>query len=244
MMPAFFTIERNRTMSYTENYFENSAAKASARSIFIRKTYAVLAVALLLFGLLEAFLINYPPAVELAVKMTNGSNWLIVLLAFMGVSWIASNWALSPTSIGIQYAGLVLYVIAESIIFLPLMLLANAIAPQAIANAAILTAALVAGLTFTVLFSGKDFSFLRSFLIIGSFAALGIIVCSILFGFPLGLWFSGAMILFAAASILYQTSAVARNYSDTQYVAAALGLFASVALLFWYILQFMLASRR
>ena len=243
MPRRFITIERI-TMSYTENYFENSAAKAAARSVFIRKTYAVFAVALLLFGLVEAFLLQYQPAVELAAKMVSGSNWLIVLLAFMGVSMLANSWAMSPTSTATQYAGLVLYVLAEAVIFLPLMLLADAVAPQAIGNAAVLTAALVAGLTFTVLFSGKDFSFLKSFLIVGSFVAMGLIVCAIIFGFPLGLWFSGAMILYAAAAVIYQTSAIARDYSDTQYVAAALGLFASVALMFWYILQFMLSSRR
>ena len=33
------------------------------------------------------------------------------------------------------------------------------------------------------------------------------------------------------------------RYSTTQHVAAALALFASVALLFWYILQIAMASR-
>ncbi len=92
-------------------------------------------------------------------------------------------------------------------------------------------------------FSGADFSFLRGFLIIGGLVALGLIVASILIGFTLGLVFSACMVVFAAAAILYQTSNVARHYRTDQYVAAALALFAAVALLFWYVLRIFLAFR-
>ena len=67
--------------------------------------------------------------------------------------------------------------------------------------------------------------------------ALGFIVCSILFDFQLGNLFAGLMVGFAAAYILYYTSNILHHYQLDQHVAAALALFASVALLFWYILQ-------
>lgn len=76
------------------------------------------------------------------------------------------------------------------------------------------------------------------------FLALGVIVCAILFGFQLGFWFSVAMLVFAGFAVLYQTSAVIHQYGNSQYVAAALGLFAAIALMFWYILQILLANRR
>ena len=71
----------------------------------------------------------------------------------------------------------------------------------------------------------------------GGFVALGTIAASILFGFSLGLFFTGLMILFAAGAILYNTANVMRHYRTDQHVAASLALFASVALLFWYVLQ-------
>ena len=117
-------------------------------------------------------------------------------------------------------------------------------APDTIPQAGIITAALTAGISAYAFFSKKDFSFLGSFLTIASFVALGIIVCAILFGIQLGLWFSGAMIIFAGLVVLYQTSAIIRQYQNDQYVAAALGLFAAIALMFWYILQFLISSRR
>lgn len=224
--------------------FERTSAEASARSSFLKKTYFHLALAFIVFIGVEALLMSWQPAVELAGKMVSGKNWLIVLLAFMGVSWVANSWATSATSLGKQFAGLYLYVIAEAIIFLPLLLVAEAIAPDAIGQAGILTASLSGGITAYVFLSGKSFSFLGSFLTITSFIALGIIVCAMLFGFQLGLWFSIAMAVFASVAVLYQTGAVIHQYRNDQYVAAALGLFASIALMFWYILQILLANRR
>jgi FtsH-binding integral membrane protein len=49
------------------------------------------------------------------------------------------------------------------------------------------------------------------------------------------------MIAYAAGAILYNTSNVLHHYRPDQHVAASLALFASVALLFWYVLQLVIA---
>ncbi len=59
----------------------------------------------------------------------------------------------------------------------------------------------------------------------------------------MGIWFSIAMVIFASGSILYNTSAIMYHYAPGQHVAASLSLFASVALLFWYVLRIFLATR-
>ena len=48
---------------------------------------------------------------------------------------------------------------------------------------------------------------------------------------------------FRRGYILYYTSNILHQYRTDQYVAAALALFASVALLFWYVIQIFMASR-
>jgi FtsH-binding integral membrane protein len=63
------------------------------------------------------------------------------------------------------------------------------------------------------------------------------IVAGIVFGFHLGTWFSVAMVGLAGAAILYDTSNILHHYPDDRYVGAALELFASVALMFWYVLR-------
>ena len=56
--------------------------------------------------------------------------------------------------------------------------------------------------------------------------ALGLIICSAIFGFQLGLFFSVLMVGFAMAAILYDTSQIMTQFSKDQYVAASLSLFA------------------
>lgn len=208
------------------------------RAEFIRRTYTHMAIAVLVFIILESILLNWSGAKSLVIKMVDGYNWLIVLGAFMFVSWIADKWARSSTSREMQYLGLGLYVVAEAVIFLPLLYVAKNFAGESvIGTAGLVTIGLFAGLSFVVFSTRKDFSFLRNILGVGGFAALGVIAASIVFGFTLGLLFSAIMVGFAAGAILYTTSNIIHHYRTDQYVAASLSLFSSVMLLFWYILR-------
>lgn len=226
-------------------------APADARRTFIRKTYTHLAAAVYAFAGLEWFFISRGWDETARQFVSNGGMmWLAVLGAFMVVSWIANSWALSTTSIGKQYAGLFLYVFAESIIFLPLLAIAKFQSTEilgqdinVIAAAGVTTAIMFAGLTAIAFLSGKDFSFLGKFLGISMIGAFALIAASVLFGFNLGIFFVVAMIVAACGYILYYTSQIMYQFRTDQYVAAALALFASVALLFWYVLQLFMSSR-
>jgi FtsH-binding integral membrane protein len=144
-----------------------------------------------------------------------------------------------------QYAGLVLYVVIEAVIFLPLMFVAAYYSdPTVIPAAALITGLLFAGLTVVAFTTRADFSFLRGIIVIGFFVALGLIVASLLFGFTLGVIFSVAMVGLASAAILYYTSNILHYYRTDQYVSASLTLFASVALLFYYVLWILVSIRR
>ena len=219
-------------------------ASADERAAFIRRTYLHLAGAIAAFTMLEGLLLSMPFAGQLAATMTNGMTWLLVLGAFIAVSYVAQNWATSATSLGTQYAGLGLFVFAEAIIFLPLLYVAaNFGGPQVIPTAAIVTGCIFLGLTSSMFFIRPNLSFLGPYLGLAGFAALGIIVCGILFGFELGMFFTGAMIAFAALYVVYQTSNILHEFRTDQHVAASLALFASVALLFWYVLRLLMISR-
>jgi FtsH-binding integral membrane protein len=221
-------------------------APASERAAFIRKTYLHLGGAVLAFIALEAMLLNSPLARPIVQTMLGGRmSWLIVLGAFMLVGWVAERWAQSATSPAMQYLGLGLYVVAEAIIMLPLLYLAAYVSgdPNIIAKAGVLTGLVFVGLTGTVFLTRRDFSWLRPALTIAGFAALGLIVVSILFGFTLGTLFAAVMVVVAAGYILYYTSNVLHHYPVGSHVSAALTLFAAVALLFWYILRIFMDRR-
>jgi FtsH-binding integral membrane protein len=164
-----------------------------------------------------------------------------VLGAFMAVSWVADRWAHSRVSVAWQYVGLVVYVLAESVIFVPLIYVAVRYGGEdVIPTAAIATGTIFIGLSAIVFVSRKDFSFMRAGLWIASGAALALIVCGILFGFELGILFSIGMIVLASAWVLYHTSNVLHHYRTDLYVAASLALFSAIALLFWYVLRILL----
>lgn len=218
----------------------------SERAAFIRKTYWHLAGAIGLFVIIESLFISMGlGALALQVLGAGKYSWLMVLGGFMLVSWVAEKWATSSTSLGMQYAGLVLYTVAEALIFLPLIMMAMMMTGDAslITQAGLITVAMVLGITAVAFTTKKDFSFLGGFLKIGGFVALGLIAASFFLPISLGLWFSAAMVIFASISILYNTSNLIHRYNTTQYVAASLSLFASVALLFWYLLRILMSSR-
>ena len=221
-------------------------AKPETRTEFIHKTYQHLALAIAAFIGLEALLLQIDPLWQASLQlMSSGFTWLIVLLAFGLVSNVAHRWAMDSVTPGRAYMGLGLYIVMEAIIFLPLLAVAVHLIgdPQVLVKAGLYTALTFAGLTATVLLTKKDLSFLGGILRVVFWVALATIVVGLIFGFNLGTWFAGAMVLFAGAAIAYETSNMVHHYRPGQHVAAALGLFASVALLFWYILQLVMGSR-
>lgn len=219
---------------------------SNARTAFIRKTYMHVALAVLLFVVVEAIFLSTDFIVQAGLALVSGGwTWLLALGGFMFITSFLEGWAMRSTNRQHQYLALIGYVIAEAFIFVPLLFIAMYYTNQGIGlvnQAAVLTLFLFSGLTAVVFISGKDFSFLRSAITVGSFIALGLIVAGMIFGFNLGLWFSVAMVALAAGTILYQTSNIIYNYGSTQYVSAALGLFSSLMLLFWYILQILMRS--
>jgi FtsH-binding integral membrane protein len=238
-------------MSYSENPYQSSwgtiAANAAVdeRTDFIRKTYLHLGGAVLAFIGIEAVLLNLPIGAQVVdLMLAQRYSWLIVMALFIGISYLASSWAQSATSVPKQYAGLGLYVVAESIVFLPILLFADRFYPGVIPQAGMITAVMFGGLTMIVFVTGHDFSYLRTILMLMGLASLVLVAWAVFSNHALGIPFSVAMIAFACGYILYDTSNVMHHYRIGQHVAASLALFASVALLFYYVLRLLMQLNR
>jgi FtsH-binding integral membrane protein len=216
-----------------------------ARAEFIKKTYLHLAGAIAAFIGIETLLVQSGIAEKFAQAMSGGFTWLAVLAGFSLLGWFSRGLAARADSVSLQYLGLGIYVVAEALLFAPLIYIASRMSDATvIPTAGILTSLIFVGLTTVVLTTGKDFSFLGGALKIGGFVALGAIVCAVLFNFQLGVFFSILMVGFAMAAILYDTSKIMTEFTKDQYVAASLSLFASVALLFWYVLRIVMDMSR
>jgi FtsH-binding integral membrane protein len=223
-------------------------AETSARTAFIRRTYLHVFGAILLFVGIEAAIFTLVPAETLGGTMAmifRGKwGWFAVLGAFMAASWVAQSLANSQASPAMQYAGLGMYVVAEALIFVPLLFYANMVAPHTIPAAGLLTLLMFGGLTAFVIMTKADFSGWGHYLWWAGMAAMGVIVAGMIFQFALGVWFAAAMVGLASAYILYDTSNILHRYRTDQHVAASLALFASVATLFYYLLRLLMALSR
>lgn len=232
-------------MELSTGYHPDLPVAASAeetRASFITRTYLHLFGAILAFTLLEVVLFSTGLARPIAFFLLKGS-WLWVLGGFVLVSWLASHAAHRASSPAAQYGALAAYIVAEAIIFVPLLFVAQFYAGGVIESAALVTLIGFSALTLVVFTTRKNFSVLRSLLRWGGAVALLLIVSGALFGFELGTFFSVGMIALAGGAILHDTSNILHEYPEDRHVGAALSLFASVALLFWYVLRLFLSRR-
>lgn len=217
-------------------------APRDERVAFIRRTYAHLVGAVMVFVALEAA-IQATPGVEglVSTMVRTPLSWIGVLIGFVVVGRVVDLIARSAVSLGTQYLALTIYVLAEAILFVPLIYVARLFEERLdvsiLLPAAVGTLVIFGVLTIVVLTTRKDFSFLGAGLRVAGLGAVGLIVVYLIYGRDLGLLFTLAMVLFASLYVLYYTSNVMHHYRTDQHVVASLALFASLALLFWYILR-------
>ena len=220
----------------------NSVAPVSTldvedRSAFIWKCYAHVVGAILAVLAIETYLFSSGVAWQIAEPMLNSP--LLVLAAFIGLSWGASHFAHTLKSTTSQYIAFAVLVVVWSLMFVPMLAMALIMdqSGSMIQSAVGVTLFGCVALIATVMITRKDFSFLRGILVWGFFIAMGLIAASLLFGWNLGTWFSVGMIGFAGVAVLYDTSNIMNHYPRDRYVAASMALFSSIALMFWYILR-------
>jgi FtsH-binding integral membrane protein len=216
------------------------------RADFVVRVYQHLGAAVVAFLAFETLLINLGAARAIYDFVSGSSAWLLLLGGFMLVNWLATSAAHDILNPSRQYLGLFAMAGAEAVIFAPFLHYIFEIqggGTTTVGVAAAITVAGFGGLTAVALTTSRDLSFLRPMLIWGGVSALILIVAAVLFGMELGVWFSVAMIALAGASILYQTQNILRRYPAEAYVGASVQLFASVMMLFWYVLR-IVSSRR
>lgn len=217
-------------------------ADEETRSRFLVKVYQHLALAVLAFVAFETlfFSVGIAEGMYNFFARSGGAAWLLILGGFMVVNMLASRSAHQLGNPTAQYGALFAMAAAEAVIFAPMLYYVFKITDNgttSVVSAAIVTAVGFAALTAVAMTTRKDLSVLRPLIMWGGIAAIGLIIAGVAFGFTLGPIFSVAMIGLAGASILYQTQNIVRQYPEWAYVGAAVGLFASLMTMFWYVLR-------
>jgi FtsH-binding integral membrane protein len=258
-------LKEGMALSATARPIEGAVATlgVSDRVMFLRKTYAHLGGALIAFAVVTAVMMKYMTELSLKLSFAGRSgmgSMIVVLLLFVAVSYGAQKLAMSQTSRGLQYLGLGISVILWSILVQPMIWMTiakfgttdvidvnNLLSPKAtlvLGESAVITIAIFLGLTLTVFYTKKDFSFLRGALSIGMFFVIGMAFAGLIFGFSFGMLLSGFVILLMSGYILYQTSLIMNYFPPTMHVAAALMLFTTVVTLFIHVLRIVAEMNR
>lgn len=219
-----------------------AGAEVEVRFAYLKQVYGLLLGGVAAFVGIEVVLFTTGLA-DAIFDVVVATNWLLVLGGFMLLSWLANSVAFKARTRGAALAGYGVLVLAQALIFVPLLMIAGEVAPGAIGQAAGVTLVGFVGLSGIALTSSKDFSFLGSVLRWVGVGALLLIGSAVIFGFSLGTLFSVGMVVFAGAAVLYDTQKILKHYPVGTEVQAAMQLFSSVALLFWYVLRIFIGSR-
>jgi FtsH-binding integral membrane protein len=215
---------------------------AQVRADFMRRVYTRLVAGVAAFVLIETWLFTSGLAVAIA-EFVFSTSWLLILGGFMVVSWLANAVALRATTPGSQWGGYLLLVAANALIFAPMLVIAELQVPGTVAQAGQYAVGGFVILSVVAHRSSRDFTWLGAALRWFGILALVAIVLAVFTGFALGTWFSLAMIGFAGAAILYETQIILRETPPGRETVAAMALFSSLALLFWYVLRLFMARR-
>ena len=193
----------------------------------LRSTYALLAMTLLWSAV----------TASVAVAIAAPSLGFITLVVFLGLLYAVhktanSGWGLVWTFALTGFMGFSLAPLLGAVLSL-------ADGGALVAQSLGITAVAFFGLSIYAVSTKRDFSFLQGFLIVGAIVILASWVVSIFYWTTLmSQVLAGICILFGAALILWQTSAVVRG-EETNYIRATIGIyvalyniFSSVLLLF------------
>ena len=194
----------------------------------LRSTYALLAMTLLWSAI----------TASVAVAMAVPSLGLITLFVFFGLLYAVhktanSGWGLVWTFALTGFLGFSLAPLLGAV-------LSMANGGTLVAQSLGITAVAFFGLSIYVVSTKRDFSFLRGFLLVGAIVIIASWFVGFFFEFTtlMAQVLAGVCILFGAALILWETSAVVRG-EETNYIRATVGIyvglyniFSSVLLLF------------
>ena len=225
-----------------------SAAQATtpARMAFLRKTYSLFSMAMVIWMGTAAALISNESALMSVAKLFSGgiASFAIYLLGiFVLLRVTAKKFPLNIIGLGLFAA--FMGVFTAPLVYMYLGLEGGG---GIVLQAFVLTLTVFGALTAYVLTTKKDFSFMRGALAIGIGLAIGISIFAVFgAGFAVdivtGTGWSVAMVLLFGGFMLYDTSNILHRYPANMAATAAAMLFYDFVIMFIHMLR-LVASRR
>ena len=216
-----------------------AASSISGRNEFIRKTYFHIFFTLVSFITLEFILFRNGVA-SIVSTIAVSTNWILMFISIFLVSWIATLFAHNSSSKILHYCGLSFFIVINALIFIPVLYFAEIKTGGGVIQSAAVAAILGFGSLTVLAFSkGIDLSPLEKSFLMGIIGIVSFLLCSVMFGFSLGVALSVMVVIFASGAVLFNSSSIIYYYGEDDYVAATIHLFSSIMLVLWYILRYL-----
>lgn len=212
------------------------------RAAFLQLTYLHFVATVIGFAVIEVILLKMK-ATERAITFMLEANWLLILGAFMVVAWLAIRLAHRARALPAQYGALVVFLLAQAVIFAPLLHIALTMSPDIVSQASVATLGGFGFVTALVLLIRKEFVFVKALLLWCGLLGASVFVASFLTSLPFHAYIITAVIAAAGVTIFHVTTKILHSYPEDRYVAASLELFASIGLMFWFVLRLVLPRR-
>jgi modulator of FtsH protease len=217
---------------YDMNAYGSSASIEVARNKVLRNTYMLLSMTLVFSAVMAG--------ISMAMAVPYGLSLVTSLIALALLWFVVPRTANSSAGIGVVFAVTGLLGFGLGPVLSHYLSMANG--PQVVMMSLGITGAAFLGLSGYALVSRKDFSFMRSFLMVGvliAFVAAIVSLVASLMGYPmpaLALTVSAMFAFLMCGMILWQTGEIV-NGGETNYVLATVGLYVSIYNLFTSLLH-------
>ncbi|MBV9864470.1 MAG: Bax inhibitor-1 family protein [Abitibacteriaceae bacterium] len=224
---------------FTHSTLTTTVAQASteARLDFIRKTY-VLFMAGILMSIVGGVVSLRTPLWQLVLS-TSPFSFLSLFLFVM----VARGLSRTP---GLNYAALFSFTLVTGILFAPILMAYESLAPGVVTQAAFLTVIVFGSLTAYAFISRQDFSYLGGMLFVALIALIlgGLANLFFFHSSAMAYWSAWITLLLFSGFVLYDTSRIIQRYDMNDYCGAALELFLDFFNMFLAILRILSGSRR
>lgn len=209
---------------------------------FYRRTYLHVAAYMAIFaGLIAGMMVVGIDQAMMQLMASSKWVYLGIMMAFMFGVGIVEGFVARTQDVTMKYVGAGACLLLYALFSVALISFVVNYTTNVLPTAVLITLSIAVALSVIAFTTRKDFSFLRSGLMMVGIAMVVMIVASIAFGFELGSWFSIIGILYASGCLLYTTSNMIHHYTPDQYIEASVQLFGSLWLLFMYVLQLLMS---
>ncbi len=199
-----------------------ASVSVGERLAFIKKVYGLLSLSLVTAAI-GAYLGSDPRLLLIPVA----SNMMLFFVLEIGLIFFAQFVSKKP---GLNMVALFSFTTVTGLVVGPLL---YQVGPRIALEAFTLTALTFGGLTMYVVFSRRDFSFMRGFLVTGLMIVIFGALINLFFGSPMAhFMISGVSVFLFSGFILYDTSNILRYHGTDEYVSATLSLYLDILNLF------------